>query len=80
MNQEELLEALLHGAASAADSDATDNEPNRDTKIEAELLRDAFVNLSRQPDLQGHGRPRKGWLLASTQERQRIFRHTGIAR
>jgi hypothetical protein len=35
-------------------------------------------NFSRQHDFSpGHGRPRKGWLFASAQERQRVFRHTG---
>jgi hypothetical protein len=33
-----------------ADSDAADNEPKRDADIEAELLRNAFANFSRQHD------------------------------
>ena len=44
MNQRSFSK-LCSAAARAAGSDAADNEPKRDADIEAELLRNAFVNF-----------------------------------
>ena len=46
MKPEETCQAIVRGA----DSGAAANKPKRDPDIEAELLRDVFVNYSRQHD------------------------------